>query len=234
MIGKHQVVGHDEWLEARKRLLVREKAFSRQRDEMSRLQRELPWERVEKEYVFIGSDGPQALKDLFGRCSQLIVYHFMFAPDWDEGCTHCSFWADSFNPNAVHLKARDVSLVAISRAPYPKLAAYQKRMGWQFDWLSSADTDFNFDYGASFTPEEQASEGFYNYQTHRNPDSDVVGVSVFYRDDSGNVFHTYSTYARGVDLFNTTYNYLDIVPGGRDEEGRPPQYWVRRRDEYPT
>ncbi len=234
MIGKRQVVGHDEWLEARKRLLVREKAFSRQRDEMSRLQRELPWERVEKEYVFIGSDGPQALKGLFGRSSQLIVYHFMFAPDWDEGCTHCSFWADSFNPNVVHLKARDVSLVAISRAAYPKLAAYQKRMGWSFDWLSSADTDFNFDYGASFTPEEQASEGFYNYQTHHHPDSDVVGVSVFYRDDSENLFHTYSTYARGVDLFNTTYNYLDIAPGGRDEEGRPPQYWVRRHDEYPT
>ena len=234
MIGKHQVVGHDEWLEARKRLLVREKAFSRQRDEMSRLQRDLPWERVEKEYVFAGSDGPQALNELFGGCSQLIVYHFMFDPDWDEGCRHCSFWADSFNSNIVHLKARDVSFVAISRAPYPKLAEYQKRMGWSFDWFSSSDTDFNFDYGASFTPEEQAGEGFYNYTTHRQPDSDVVGVSVFYQGDSGNLFHTYSTYARGVDLFNTTYNYLDIVPGGRDEEGRPPQYWVRRHDEYPA
>ena len=234
MIGKHKVVSHAEWLEARQQLLLREKAFSRRRDEISRLQRDLPWERVEKEYVFKGADGPRALKDLFAGCSQLIVYHFMFAPDWDEGCKHCSFWADSFNPNVVHLKARDVSLVAISRAPYPKLEAYEKRMGWSFDWLSSADTDFNFDYGASFTSEEQASEGFYNYTTHLQPDSDVVGVSVFYQDDSGNLFHTYSTYARGVDLFNTAYNYLDIVPGGRDEEGRHPQYWVRRHDEYPT
>jgi predicted dithiol-disulfide oxidoreductase (DUF899 family) len=216
------------------RLLVKEKEFSRQRDELARLRRALPWERVDNQYVFVGADGPRTLTELFGDYSQLIVYHFMFAPEWDEGCPHCSFWADNFNPNIVHLNARDVSFVAISRAPYPKLAAYKARMGWSFDWLSSSESTFNFDYCASFTPEEQASEGFYNYRMQAHPASDIAGVSVFHVDAHGSLFHTYSTYARGIDLFNTAYNYLDIVPRGRDEDGRKPQFWVRRHDTYPA
>src|ERR1700694_5388133 len=181
MLEAHEVVSREAWIEARKQLLTKEKEFSRLRDELSRRQGALPWGGVEKDYVFEGAVGQRTLADLFGPCSQLIVYHFMFDPEWDEGCLHCSFWADNFNPNVVHLKARDVTLVAISRAPYAELVAYKQRMGWSFEWFSSFGTDFNFDYGASFTLEDQASEGFYNYTMTPSPDSEVVGVSVFYR-----------------------------------------------------
>lgn len=232
MTEQHTVVGHDAWLEARQNLLAKEKAFSRQRDELSKLQRELPWERVDASYVFEGAGGRRSLGELFDGRTQLIVYHFMFDPDWEEGCKHCSFWADNFDPNVVHLNARDVSLVAVSLAPYPKLAAYKRRMGWNFDWFSSFGTSFNFDYGVSFTADEQATEGFYNYRMQREPDAHHVGVSVFHASHEG-LFHTYSTYARGVDMFNAAYNYLDVVPAGRGEEGHHPQYWVRRHDEYP-
>jgi len=226
----HPVVDHDEWLAARKELLAKEKEFTKLRDELSARRRELPWERVEKEYVFVGADGREALPELFDGCSQLVVYHFMFAPDDDEGCKSCSFWADNFNPNVVHLEARDVTLVAVSRAPYEKLAAYEHRMGWSFPWYSSAESDFNFDYGVSFSPEDEEKH-MYNYGSLRPRNPDREGVGVFYAAPDGAVFHTYSTYARGIDLLNTAYNYLDLVPKGRDEEGRS-QSWVRRHDEY--
>jgi predicted dithiol-disulfide oxidoreductase (DUF899 family) len=220
------VVGHEEWLAERRRLLDEEKEFTQRRDELTRRRRELPWERVDNEYVFEGPNGRRTFSELFDGRSQLVVYHFMFPPEWEEGCKHCSFWADNFDPNVVHLKARDVTLVAISRAPYEKLAAYEQRMGWGFDWFSSAETDFNYDLGVSFREESP-----YNYGTE-TAGGDREGVSVFYKDENGDVFHTYSTYARGIDLLNTAYNYLDLVPKGRDEEGRPPQFWVRRHDEY--
>jgi predicted dithiol-disulfide oxidoreductase (DUF899 family) len=226
----HEVVGHDAWLAARKELLAREKEFTRLRDELSRVRRELPWEQVEKDYVFEGPSGKQTLPELFDGRSQLIVYHFMFPPEWDEGCPHCSFWADSFDPNVVHLKARDVTMVAVSRALLAKLLPYRERLGWSFHWVSSFGTDFNADYGVSFAPAQ--ADAVYNYGTPIQGPAEREGVSVFFRDGDGSVFHTYSAYARGIDLLNTAYNYLDLVPKGRDEEGRPPQFWVRRHDDY--
>ena len=230
--GVHEVVGHDEWLEARKALLAKEKEFTRRRDELSRERRELPWEPVEKEYVFGTPSGPRSLAELFDGRSQLVVYHFMFAPDGEAGCKSCSFWADNIERNVVHLNARDVTFVAVSRAPLEKLEAYRTRMGWSFTWVSSGGNDFNYDYGVSFRPDEQ-DRLIYNYGSLSPRMPDREGTSVFFRDESGNVFHTYSSYARGIDLLNTAYNYLDLVPKGRDEGGRD-QYWVRRRDEYDT
>src|SRR5579864_2254003 len=232
MAGEYSVVSHDRWLEARKMLLAKEKQFTQLREELSQERRELPWEAVSKEYVFEGADGERSLSELFDGRSQLIVYHFMFGPDWDAGCPHCSFWADSFNGVIVHLNQRDVTMVAVSHAPYSKLAAYQKRMGWTFKWYSSHGADFNFDYQASFTPAELASKkALYNFIVQDPGAPEHAGISVFYKDDAGRLFHTYSTYARGIDIANTAYNYLDMVPKGRDEQGRG-QYWVRRRDEY--
>ena len=227
---EHAVVAHDAWLAARKELLAKEKEFTHARDQLSRQRRELPWEAVEKEYVFEGARGKQTLAELFDGRSQLVVYHFMFPPEWDEGCPHCSFWADSFDPNVVHLKARDVTLIAVSRAPYTKLAPYRERMGWSFDWVSSFENDFNHDFGVSFTPEQQDAP-VYNFGTLSPGFAEREGVSVFCKD-GGALLHTYSTYARGIDLLNTAYNYLDLMPKGRDEEGRPSQFWVRRHDEY--
>jgi predicted dithiol-disulfide oxidoreductase (DUF899 family) len=226
------VITHEQWLAKRQELLAKEKEFTRQRDELSRQRRELPWERVEKEYVFEGAEGRRTLPELFDGRSQLVVYHFMFGPDDEQGCKSCSFWADNFDPNIVHLKARDVTMVAISRAPYEKLAGYKQRMGWNFDWFSSGESDFNFDFGVSFTPEDQEQEGAYNYGSLVPHNGDREGMSVFFRDTEGDVFHTYSAYARGIDLLNTAYNYLDLVPKGRDEEGPNTQSWVRRHDEY--
>jgi predicted dithiol-disulfide oxidoreductase (DUF899 family) len=227
----HQVVEHDEWLAARVALLAKEKEFTRLRDELSRHRRELPWERVAKQYVFDGPGGEQTLSELFDGRSQLVVYHFMFEPEADEGCPHCSFWADNFDPNVVHLSARDATMIAVSRAPFAKLAAYRERMGWSFHWVSSFESDFNEDYGVSFPPERRA-DAVYNFGTQSPGLADREGVSVFAKDGSGSVFHTYSAYARGIDLLNTAYNYLDLVPKGRDEEGRPNQFWVRRHDDY--
>ena len=228
----HQVLSHEQWLEARKELLAKEKAFSRLRDELSQARRSLGWEAVEKEYQFNGPNGKETLAQLFDGRSQLIIYHFMFHADWDAGCPHCSRWADSFNGAIVHLNHRDVTMVAISHAPYPRLAACERRMGWTFKWLSSFESDFNFDYHVSFTPGEMSTKkAFYNY-TEQDPDApEREGISVFFKDPLGRVFHTYSTYARGIDMMNTDYQYLDLVPKGRDEDGRGP-YWVRRRDEY--
>jgi predicted dithiol-disulfide oxidoreductase (DUF899 family) len=233
-VHDHKVVTPQQWLAARRELLEKEKDFNRLRDELNQARRDLPWEAVTKSYEFDGPRGKQPLPELFDGRSQLIVYHVMFAPEWDAACPHCSFWADGFNPVIVHLNQRDVTMVAISRAPLHKLQAYQARMGWSFKWLSSSGTDFSFDYHASFTPEELAGkDALYNFAVRRPAGSDVTGISVFYQDTAGKIFHTYSTFARGVDLMNTAYNYLDLAPKGRDEAGHPnPQFWVRRHDEY--
>jgi predicted dithiol-disulfide oxidoreductase (DUF899 family) len=228
----HPVVSHEEWLDARRALLEREKAFTRECDEMSRLQRSLPWERVAKDYVFDGPDGRESLGDLFAGRSQLIVYHFMFHPDDKAGCPHCSLRADGFAGVIEHLSHRDVSMVVVSRAPYEKLAEYRRRMGWSFKWVSSGGSDFNFDFQVSFTPEEWAARrATYNYAVRDPLAREREGHSIFYKNRSGAVFHTYSCYDRGNDKLNVHYHYLDLVPKGRDEGGRGP-FWVRRRDEY--
>jgi predicted dithiol-disulfide oxidoreductase (DUF899 family) len=234
MAEPHGVVSQLDWLEARKQLLIKEKEFTRLRDELSQQRRDLPWERVEKRYAFDGPNGKESLSDLFGDRSQLIVFHFMFDPDWDAGCKSCSFWADNFDPMVIHLAQRDVGFVAISRAPYAKIAAYKKRMGWDFKWLSSFDSDFNYDYYVSFTPTQIASAGFYNYATAKPWGADATGLSVFCRDESRALYHTYSCYSRGVDMLNSAYQCLDLTPKGRDEAGQGPnpQAWVRRHDEY--
>jgi predicted dithiol-disulfide oxidoreductase (DUF899 family) len=229
---QHKIVSESEWLAARKTLLVQEKEFIKARDALSQARRALPWVKVDKAYAFDGPRGKETLADLFDGRSQLIVYHFMFGPDWNAGCPHCSHWADNFNGIIVHLNQRDVSMVAVSRAPLAKLEAYRQRMGWSFKWLSSLGSDFNFDFNVSFTPEEVAAkDALYNF-TRQNPEvSEREGVSVFFRDERGDIFRTYSTYARGIDMLNTDYNFLDLVPKGRDEGGRGP-FWVRRHDEY--
>ncbi|MGE5203401.1 MAG: DUF899 domain-containing protein [Acidobacteriota bacterium] len=230
----HTVVSQAQWIEARKQLLAKEKEFTRARDRLSRERRELPWVRVEKQYAFEGPKGRETLADLFAGRHQLVVYHFMFDRDWEAGCKSCSFWADNFNGIVVHLAHRDVTLLAISRAPFAKLDAYRKRMGWGFKWVSSAGTDFNRDFHVSHTPEEVAAkDGYYNYTRQRPYATEAPGISVFYRDDAGAIFHTYSCYARGLDMLNGAYHYLDLVPKGRDEEELPAsQAWVRRHDEY--
>jgi predicted dithiol-disulfide oxidoreductase (DUF899 family) len=231
---QNQVVSKDEWLKARLELLAAEKEFTRQRDALTRRRMGMPWERVEKAYRFEGPNGPLTLTDLFNGRSQLIVYHFMFGPGWEEGCKSCSFWADNFNSIPIHLAHRDVTLTAVSRAPFARISAYRKRMGWSFPWVSSHGSDFNFDYHVSFTP-EQIAEGkaCYNYESRPHPQSEEVGISVFCKNEKDEVFHTYSCYARGVDMLNGAYHYLDLVPKGRDEGGlKYPMEWVRRHDQY--
>ena len=230
----HKIVSKEEWVEARKELLKKEKEFTSLRDKLGQQRRDLPWIAVNKEYIFEGPNGKQTLSELFDGRSQLLVYHFMFDPTWEAGCPNCSFWADNFNGIIVHLNQRDVTMIAVSRAPYSKLAVYQKRMGWDFKWVSSYNTDFNFDYHVSFTQEElDKKEAFYNYIVQDTHSPEKEGVSVFFKDHAGRVFHTYSTYERGIDMFNVAYNYLDIVPKGRDENGHAfRQFWVCRHDEY--
>ena len=232
MAENHVVVSASQWLEARKQLLKKEKEFTRLRDELSQQRRDLPWEAVDKQYVFEGPNGKQTLAELFDGRSQLVIYHFMFGPTWVAGCPHCTFWADNFNNIIVHLNHRDVTMIAVSRAPYQKLSAYHRRMGWNFKWCSSFETDFNFDCHVSFTAQELAAkQALYNYTTQDPRNSEHEGISVFYKDSTGAVFHTYSTYARGLDMLNVAYHYLDLVPKGRDEGDGGPS-WVRRRDEY--
>jgi predicted dithiol-disulfide oxidoreductase (DUF899 family) len=232
-LDNHKIVSQNEWLEARKRLLAREKEFTRLRDELSQQRRALPWVKVEKNYLFDGPGGQETLADLFDGRSQLVVYHFMFAPDWEEGCPSCSFWADNFNGIGVHLNHRDVTMVAISRAPLEKLETFKRRMGWSFKWLSSGSNDFNYDYHVSFPAEAPQKELEYNYGKREIDTPDLPGVSVFYKDEEGRVFHTYSSYARGIDILNTAYNYLDLVPKGRDEsELEFTQAWVHYHDRY--
>jgi len=232
MASSHKVVSSEKWLAARKKLLVKEKALTRLADKLAKERRALPWEAVTKGYVFEGPSGSETLSQLFDGRSQLVVYHFMFVPDWDAGCPHCSRWADNFNGIIAHLNQRDVSMVAVSRAPYAKLAAYRQRMGWSFKWVSSFGTDFNFDYHVSFTPEElKKGKAFYNFKLQNPGVADREGVSVFARDAKGRIFRSYSTFARGIEALNLDYKYLDVVPKGRDEGGRGP-FWVRRHDEY--
>ncbi|HXP77759.1 MAG TPA: thioredoxin family protein [Stellaceae bacterium] len=230
----HPVASHDEWIEARKQLLAKEKEFTRLRDQLSQQRRDLPWERVEKPYVFDGPSGKETLSDLFEGRQQLIVYHFMFDTGWDAGCKSCSFWADNLNGIVAHLKHRDVTLLAVSRAPLAKLETYKKRMGWTFKWVSSAGSDFNRDYHVSHTPEElEKKEAYYNYTRQKPYAAEAPGISVFYRDPGGAVFHTYSCYARGLDMLNGAYHLLDLVPKGRDEANLPSHSaWLRRHDEY--
>ena len=232
IIKNHPVVSHQDWLSARTAFLAKEKEFTHLQEELNRQRRELPWEAVDKEYVFEGPNGTQTLAQLFDGRSQLIVYHFMFEPRAQAGCPHCSIRADGFNGIGVHLNQRDVTMVVVSRAAYAKLAAYQKRMGWNFKWVSAHENDFNFDYNVSFTREELAKkQAFYNFNMQNPGHPEREGMSVFFKDEKGGVFHTYSAYARGIDLLNTAYNYIDLTPKGRDEGGRS-QFWVRRRDEY--
>jgi predicted dithiol-disulfide oxidoreductase (DUF899 family) len=231
---KHKIVSKDEWVAARKQLLAKEKEFTRLRDALSRERRNLPWERVDKPYVFEGPNGRESLADLFAGRSQLIVYHFMFDPDWEAGCKSCSFWADNFNGIVPHLNQRDVTFVAISHAPLAKLQAFAARLGWSFKWLSSSGSDFNYDYNVSFTPEALAGgSAIYNYAANKMNMPELPGISVFYKDADGKVFHTYSCYARGLDMLNTAYHYLDLVPKGRDEASLSfPMAWVRLRDQH--
>ncbi len=231
--NRRPVVAEAEWLIARKDLLAREKEFTRSRDELSRRRRDLPWVKVDKEYVFEGPSGKESLADLFDGRSQLIVYHFMFGPGWEEGCKSCSYLADHFDGANWHLPHRDVTFAVISRAPRSEFEPYQKRMGWRFKWLSSHGNDFNFDYHVSFTEEEEAKgEVYYNYETGEFMSDELPGLSVFYKDENEDVFHTYSTYARGLDILVGTYNLLDLVPKGRDENSDATMDWVRRHDDY--
>ena len=229
----NKIVTDEEWFAQRRAFLAEEKSFQAQRDAIAARRQALPWRRIHSEYVFATDDGPQTLPELFGAATQLIVYHFMFHPDWEEGCKSCSFWADSYDGAVAHLKARDVALVAVSRAPLEKLLAYRQRLGWNFSWVSSAGNSFNHDFGVSFTAEEiEAGTASYNYKEGGVTIEELPGISVFIRDGD-KVFHTYSTYARGLDPYNGAYQLLDIVPKGRNEQDLPyPQDWVRRRDKY--
>ena len=233
-IERPKVVSREEWLAARKQLLVKEKKLTHERDAIAAERRQLPWVKVEKNYVFDSPSGKKSLADLFEGKSQLIVYHFMFGPEWEEGCPSCSFNMDHTDGALVHLAQRDVSFAAVSRAPLSKIEAFKKRMGWRFNWVSSYGTEFNYDYRASFTPEEMAKGKVeYNFDLVEFPSAEAPGISVFYKDESGNVFHTYSAYARGAETVLNTYNYLDLVPKGRDEDGLYfSMAWVRHHDRY--
>ena len=229
-----RIVSPDQWLTARKALLAKEKAFTRARDALSVERREMPWVKIEKPYSFDTETGRKRLEELFEGRSQLLVYHFMFGPDWKEGCKSCSFWADNYNGVDIHLAHRDVTLTAISAAPLATLQAYKKRMGWTFKWLSSFGNDFNRDYHVSFTPEElEKGEMYYNYRVGKFGRDEAPGLSVFHRDASGTIFHTYSCYGRGLDMLNGAYHHLDVLPKGRDEAGLSyPQEWVKHHDMY--
>ncbi|MEY2439101.1 MAG: hypothetical protein QOI34_486 [Verrucomicrobiota bacterium] len=228
-----EIVTETEWLVARKDLLTQEKQFNLQRDALSAARRKLPWVNIDKEYVFHGPKGKETLADLFEGRSQLVVYHFMFGPGWEEGCKSCSYLADHFDGANWHLPHRDVTLAVISRAPLSELEPYKKRMGWRFKWLSSHENDFNFDFHVSATEEEKAKEEmFYNYKTDELRSEEMPGVSVFYKDSDGQIFHTYSAYARGLDVLIGAYNFLDLVPKGRDENPDSTMDWLRRHDAY--
>jgi len=237
----HKVVSHEEWVGARKKHLAKEKEFTHLRDQLSRERRELPWELVDKDYTFEGENGKVSLHDMFEGRNQLVIYHAMFNPDtagphttWtaDAACFSCSWWMDNFNGTTVHLNHRDITMVAVSLAPYPVLAAYKKRMGWSLPWFSSVGSDFNFDYHVSFKPDElSAGKVEYNYRPIPWSMSEAPGVSVFARDGD-EIYHTYSTYGRGLDMLNVAYHYMDLVPNGRDEGPDGQIGWLRRRDEY--
>ena len=226
----HRIVSHDDWMKASKALLAREKEFTRQRDELAQARRELPWEKVEKTYVFDAPEGKVTLAELFAGKGQLIVQHFMFGPDWNEGCPSCSFWTDNFNGVDVHLAQRDTAFVLVSRGPIDRLEAYRKRMGWTVRWVSSLNNDFNFDYGVSFKPNEQ--DATYNLGTMKPYGQETPGLSAFRKGEDGAIYRTYSTYARGLDVLNGAYHLLDMTSKGRDEDPKHPMSWVCRHDRY--
>jgi predicted dithiol-disulfide oxidoreductase (DUF899 family) len=234
--GKHKIVSQEEWLTARRELLKKEKESVRLLDQLSKERRNLPWVRVDKNYVFDAPGGRVTLADLFAGRNQLVVYHFMFGPDWQEGCPSCSFVSDHFDGTLVHLAARDVTLVAVSRAPLVKIEAFQKRLGWHFRWVSSFDSDFNADYHVSFTEEEMAAGRVdYNYTMQEFPSAEAPGLSVFYKNAAGEIYHTYSTYGRGLEMLMSTYRILDMMPKGRDEDHLGfSMEWVRHHDRYGT
>jgi predicted dithiol-disulfide oxidoreductase (DUF899 family) len=228
------VVSHVDWLAARSEFLTKEKEFTRLRDDLSRQRRTLPWEKVEKRYEFDSTKGKITLADLFDGRSQLLVYHFMFGPGWEQGCPSCSYFSDHFDGTTIHLANRDTTLAVISRAPLAEIEAFKRRMGWKFQWVSSFGSDFNFDYHVSFTPKERSSgKVYHNYTMEEFPSEEAPGASVFAKDAAGEVFHTYSTYGRGIDILNGTYNLLDLVPKVRDEDGLAfSMSWVRHHDRY--
>ena len=229
---EHKVGTRDEWLRARHELLRREKKLTHLRDELARQRRELPWVRVDKTYSFEAKDGTRTLRELFDGRSQLIVYHFMLGPEWTEGCPSCSFWADTFDGAIVHLNHRDVTMLCVSRALLETIEVYKRRMGWTFPWVSSLRSDFNFDFGVSFTEEQRSLGAEYNFRPIDKPGEELAGLSAFALED-GVVYHTYSCYARGLDAINGAYQLLDLAPKGRDEDDLPwPMAWVRRHDVY--
>ena len=233
---QHKIVSKEEWIAARKELLKKEKELTRLRDQVSAERRKLPWVNIEKNYSFEAPGGKVKLADLFDGRSQLVIYHFMFGPDWLEGCPSCSFLSDHFDGTLTHLAARDVTMVAVSRAPLAKIEAFQKRLGWRFKWVSSYGGDFNHDFRVSFTKEEMAQGKVnYNYTMQEFDSAEAPGLSVFYKDAAGDVFHTYSTYARGLESLMGTYTILDMVPKGRDEDDLDfSMAWVRYHDRYGT
>lgn len=232
-IENRKVVSQKAWLVARKKLLVEEKKFSKLRDKLNLQRRKLPWVKVEKKYVFDGPQGRVTLAGLFSGKSQLIIYHFMFGPDWGEGCPHCSFWADHYDGVNFHIGQRDTAFAVVSRAPLREIEPFKKRMGWKFKWLSSFKTDFNFDFNVSFTSKQlKNGTAIYNYAPLNMDIDEREGVSAFYRDKNGDIYHTYSSFARGIDLMNTTYNFLDLTAKGRDENPEALQDWVRYHDKY--
>lgn len=232
-MSNHHVTSREQWVEARKALLKEEKEFTQLRERLAQKRRELPWVKIEKEYVFDGPAGSVSLADLFDGRHQLLVYHFMFGPEWSQGCKSCSFLADHYNPATVHLQHRDTSMVTISRAPIEKIEAFRKRMEWTFPWVSSGKNEFNHDFGVYFSKEErQSGLAIYNYRPESRLISDLPGLSAFYRDDNGDIFHTYSTYARGLDIFLTTYHLLDATAKGRNEGPGEGMSWLRHHDRY--
>jgi predicted dithiol-disulfide oxidoreductase (DUF899 family) len=233
-VDNPKIVSREEWLIARKKLLAREKKLTHERDAVAAERRQLPWVKVEKNYGFDSSSGKKSLADLFEGKSQLIIYHFMFGPEWNEGCPSCSFNMDHTDPALVHLQQRDVSFAAVSRAPISKIEAFKQRLGWKFNWVSSSGSDFNYDYHVSFKPEQRTQGKVeYNFDLAEFPSEEAPGISVFYKDENGNIFHTYSAYARGTESTVNTYNYLDYVPKGRDEDHLSfTMAWVRHHDRY--
>jgi predicted dithiol-disulfide oxidoreductase (DUF899 family) len=234
MSTKHEVVSHDQWIDARKALLAREKEVMRLEDEIARERRALPWERVEKDYVFDTLEGRRSLADLFQGRRQLLVQHFMFAPGWEQGCPSCSFMADHTDGMNVHLAHRDITMLAISRTTLAEIERFRTRMGWKFDWVSSNGSDFNVDFGVTFAPQDHArGEVDYNYRKTDFPNQEAPGISVFYKNDAGEVFHTYSTYGRGVEVMMGAYRMMDLTPEGRGERDVPHKMeWVRHHDRY--
>lgn len=229
----HPVVSKDQWLAERRKLLARERELTHLRDQIARERRALPWAVVDKDYVFDTADGKRALADLFDGRRQLLVQHFMLGPGWEQGCPTCSYMADHVDGMNIHLAHRDITYVAVSRAPLAEIAGFQRRMGWKFKWVSSFGTDFNFDFHVSFTPEEKKkNEVDYNYAKQRFESEELPGISVFVKDDAGRVFHTYSAYRRGVEAMMGTYSLVDLTPKGRDEEDGGPMHWVRHHDRY--